>query len=704
MPRPVNNSGKYFPGLDGLRAIAVLAVIVYHLGFKGAPGGLLGVGIFFTLSGYLITDLMIGERRRNGRINMSRFWLRRARRLLPAMLLMIAGVSGWLLWADPSRLSSLRGEIAASVFYVANWRQIFHHVSYFESFGPPSPFGHLWSLAVEEQFYLLWPLLLMLLVWLLPKRGFLACCALVLAAGSAAAMAVLYEPGVDPSRVYYGTDTRAFGMLIGSALAFVWPSWKISSAAKVSRTARIVLDSVGLAGLAAIVLMILKVGQYDPFLYQGGMVVLSLATAAVVAVAVHPASRIGSLLGIQPLKWLGVRSYGIYLWHYPIIVLSTPAIDTGDGHWQRSLLQLAATLLAAAMSWKWIEEPIRHGALGKLWKRLAGRQRSRIPAFAAAIGVAIVVLCSFAGLYKLQPEDAKAASVDAGETSGLMDEGRTVSWDTAVEDWVDHVTPPVMPDETAPPSPSPGTAPPPAEAPPQQHKPSPAAPSAAGSGKAEPSPAPTAPPAASAAPDDGGKGQEASAPPAQGSADPAGGSGAAGGGTAATPPPPESSQPPVQEVRSGKKVTAIGDSIMIDIEPYLSKMLPGIRIDGKIGRQFREAQDIVDGLAKDGKLGNEVIIGLGSNGAFTQKQLNKLLDSLSGVDQVLLVNTRVPRDWQDTVNEMLADTAKKYDNVQLVDWYSASEGMDSYFAKDGVHLNKSGSAAYASLVVKALND
>src|SRR5215211_1795766 len=217
------------PGLDGLRAVAVLAVIAYHLQLGWAQGGLLGVGVFFTLSGYLITDLLLGQQDTVGHLRLGDFWLRRARRLLPALFLMLAVVVAWVTLLDRSQLSSLRGDVLAAAAYVSNWWNIVRDASYFARFGPPPPLDHLWSLAVEEQFYLIWPWLLLLGLRFLPGRYNLALVTLAGAAVSAAAMAMIYQPGIDPTRVYEGTDTRAFGLLIGAALAMVWPSRRLSA-------------------------------------------------------------------------------------------------------------------------------------------------------------------------------------------------------------------------------------------------------------------------------------------------------------------------------------------------------------------------------------------------------------------------------------------------------------------------------------------
>src|SRR5215212_6692604 len=378
MPKPVGSSQRYMPGLDGLRAIAVLAVIAYHIDPGWVPGGLLGVGVFFTLSGYLITDLLLGQREATGRIHLGDFWLRRARRLLPALFLMLAVVVAWITLLNRSQLPALRGDVVAAAAYVSNWWNIVREASYFARFGPPPPLDHLWSLAVEEQFYLIWPWLLLLGLRFLPGRYTLALATLAGAAASAVAMAVIYEPGIDPTRVYEGTDTRAFGLLVGAALAMVWPSRRLS-AERITRRGRLILDGIGVAGLVVMVFLILRTSEYSPSLYKGGIVLLTVATTMTVATLVHPASWLGVAVGWLPLRWIGVRSYGIYLWHFPIIVLTAPGLQQKPT-FSLQILQVAATIAVAALSWRFVEEPIRRGAIGRLWGRLrSGEWRRSAP-------------------------------------------------------------------------------------------------------------------------------------------------------------------------------------------------------------------------------------------------------------------------------------------------------------------------------------
>jgi len=393
------------PGLDGLRAIAVLGVVLYHLKFGWAEGGLLGVGVFFTLSGYLITDILLNQVNRGG-IELKSFWLARARRLLPGLFLMLIVVMAWVTVIGPHQPGDFRMAELSAVGYFNNWWLIFHHVSYFARFAPPSPLNHLWSLSVEEQFYIVWPFLLMAALHLVPEarrkagpRPRLAAVALVAALCSAILMAILYHPSLDPSRVYYGTDTRALELLVGAALAMVWPSRSLTG--RVTPQAQRTIDAAGLAGLAVIGLMFWRSNEFSAFIYRGGFGVLALGTALSVAAFAHPASRLGPIVGCRPMRWIGERSYGIYLWTLPIIVLTSPQGVHGPNV-VRAVLQVLAIGAVAELSWRYVENPVRHGALGRLWAQWkAGRwrhERLSRPAWALVGGGGAVLLAAVAGL------------------------------------------------------------------------------------------------------------------------------------------------------------------------------------------------------------------------------------------------------------------------------------------------------------------
>ncbi len=416
MPRPVAEGHRYVAGLDGIRALAVLAVIAYHVNAPWARGGMLGVGVFFTLSGYLITDLLLEQWQEHGDLGLGVFWLRRARRLLPALFVILIAVSVWVALFDASQLAAVRRQVVSAVLYVNNWVTIAEHGSYFARFANPLPLDHLWSLAIEEQFYLLWPFLLLVGILWLRRRWLITLAILAGVAASAVAMGALYHRGYDPSRVYEGTDTRAFALLIGAALAAMWPTRALRRSGQPangpeSRRAawagragvRVVLDIVGTLGLAGVIVLVWRTDSFSPFLYPVGFVLLSVATGAMLLAVVNPGSWFGLALGCAPLRFLGVRSYGMYLWQWPIVVLAGSSENFDAG---RALLEIAGTVLIASISWRYIEEPIRHGALERLIRARrfgAGRRHARRLWLALSGAAAASLAVCVAGLAGVLP-------------------------------------------------------------------------------------------------------------------------------------------------------------------------------------------------------------------------------------------------------------------------------------------------------------
>lgn len=404
--QPLNHQAKtYMPGLDGLRTFAVLFVILYHLNVPYISGGFLGVDVFFVLSGYLITGILIREWTNTGTIDLKKFYIARFRRLLPALLLMLSLVMTYVTLFDRSLLSMVRQDSLAALAYVNNWWYIFHEVSYFESFGKPSPLQNLWSLSIEEQFYALWPLLL--LFGLTFRKRLLQLVALVLF-GSAGWMALLYVPEADPSRVYYGTDTRLFGLLIGATLAFGWRPDTFKQ--NMPNVGRHILNGSGGISILAILIIMMNVNAYDTFLYYGGFLLIALLTGILIAVIAHPATIWSRLFGSAWLRVIGTRTYGIYLWHYPVIILSTPLEQLGTFQPSLALGQVALTLLIAELSYRFVETPIRRNGFKTTLRQMIptpSHPSGRIVATTIATALSLVLVGNLTILAFSEPEAVK---------------------------------------------------------------------------------------------------------------------------------------------------------------------------------------------------------------------------------------------------------------------------------------------------------
>jgi peptidoglycan/LPS O-acetylase OafA/YrhL len=374
----------YQPALDGVRAVAVLAVMLFHGGVSWLPGGFLGVDAFFLLSGYLITSLLLAEFDGAGRIRLGAFWGRRARRLLPALLVMVVFVLVVFRLLLPAKETALlRGDALSTLAYVANWRMIYRGADYFTVTSSPSPLQHAWSLGIEEQFYLLWPLLLVVFfLWKSPRRY--AVLAIACAAGgalSAVASGLLFRPA-DVNRAYFGTDSRAQALLIGCVLAVVLARWSLP--------ARPIAIAAAI-GLAVDAFIWTHAHGTDGWLFRGGLLVDAAAVAAILGyVTVRPSGWLGSVLAVAPLVWLGRISYGVYLWHWPLFAILS-AQRTGLSGFVLLVLRMSATIAVAALSYYLIEQPIRTG-------RALRRPAVRVPALRRPPIAALPALCCVASV------------------------------------------------------------------------------------------------------------------------------------------------------------------------------------------------------------------------------------------------------------------------------------------------------------------
>ena len=654
----------YVPALDGLRAIAVLAVLVYHSNVNLLPGGFLGVEVFFVLSGYLITSLLLSEFRASGRIDLKTFWIRRARRLLPALFLLLVATLGYAVIFLPQQVTQLRADTVAAALYVMNWWLVFDHKSYFEEIGRPSLLKHVWSLAIEEQFYLVWPPLFALGISRLRERK-LAIVVLCGAIGSSVLMAVLFQPGVDPSRIYYGTDTRAAELLIGAALAFLWQPgstrkfsnrWVLRAAAWIGpdRRAAIFLEVVGLLGLIGVATAFWRLGEYDPTLYRGGFMLVALATAAVIAVVVHPRSTILSpALGCAPLRWIGLRSYGIYLWHWPVYMVTRPGLDVSLSGFPLFLLRVALTLVFVEISFRLVETPFRSGQVGRAWRAFR-RSRSDLPRlvrlryFGASGAMAICAVTLGVAVVRAQP-DSPPSYLSVQE--------------------VHIVASPPPPVPTVLPTPTPGPAPtaPVVLAPTPTPTPIPTQTATAVAQVTKevtetPTPVPTMVP------------------------------------TPVPSEPPEPTPTVAASYASAPTVTAVGDSVMLGAADELVSDIPNLDLDAKVGLQVSEAIQILQSRINSGQLRQVVVLDIGNNGPMTSDQFDQVMSVIGDQRHVIFVNLRVSRAWESPNNDIIAAGVSRYSNASLLDWHDATVNHPELFWDDGIHLRPVGANYYAMLI------
>ena len=676
----------YLPALDGLRAVAVMAVVLYHSGWRWAVGGHLGVEVFFVISGYLITSLLYREWQSRGRIGVGAFWLGRARRLLPALALLLLSALAYAVFVLPTEVTRLRSAALAAAAYASNWYMILHQQSYFEMVGRPSLLRHLWSLAVEEQYYLLWPVVFWGLMRLGRRRLTVAAAALATVA-SVAYMALLHQPGADPSRVYYGTDTRAAGLLVGSILALLSSPAPRQGSAGTRRC--LLLDGAGCVSLAALLSCLVLLDGESPVLYRGGFAMVSLLTAATIALAVHPdAKLLPALLGWRPLRWLASRSYGVYLWHWPVFVVTRPYVDVPVDGVPLLLLRLVVTAVCAEASYRLVEMPVRSGSVGRSWRHAVAASGARgMPlrlgwaGAAASLSVALALLGASVGSAQppAPPSYLRVEHIDTLSRSGVQAAG-TIG--------VAAVATAAAP---------PGDEPDAREA---------GGLSLAGhvSGATWVAPAATATPAAPllAVPAE----SPTSVTPAEDT--PALADAVAGHDAVAPVVPVVADAAPPRSERLAAatgpgeaavtSVSAIGDSVMIGAAAALEEEIPVIGIDAAASRQAAAMIDVLTSRRDADELGSVVILHIGNNGSFTSEQFDEVMDVLGESRRVVFVNAKVPREWEGTNNTVIAEGVERHDNAVLADWHQSGIDHPEYFWDDGIHLRPEGAKAYARLI------
>lgn len=580
--KPVHTQ-KYLPGLDGFRAIAVIAIIIFHLNPQWLPGGFLGVDTFFVISGFLITSLLISEYDKTGKINLPAFWLRRVKRLIPAVLFMLAVVLTYTIFFEPDIILALKNDAIAAIFYVSNWWYIAQDVDYFNQFSI-APLKHLWSLAIEEQFYLFFPFILYM-IFKLRKRQYTFIIFFIVSLISLALMIFLSSTTSSTARVYFGTDTRLQTLLLGAMLALIWPPFRLKQ--KVAMRLRTLIDLVGVLSFALLVVFILNVSEHDTWIYHGGFYLISFVTLFTIASVVHPSGFFAKFMGNPLFVAIGKRSYSLYLWHYPVIVFLHRHFVAGQLPYYVYIIDVVLMFVFAEISYRFIENPIRKNGF-----RAFSFKPNQVSRF---MRLALILLLAVPSLLLL-----------SGQVDNLGKSHNTQKQTSFTNK------------KTAKPK---------------------------------------------------------------------------------TPPDDENAK----HIDSKHLAPLlIGDSVMVDIGNVFQKSVPNATIDGKVGRQLSEANALLTSQYRDfAKPNKDVVMQLGTNGAFTEEQVNQIIDDL-GDAQIYFVNVRVPRDYEQNVNDSLKKAADKHKNVHLIDWHKASGGHPEYFAYDGVHLEYAGQKALSNLIIDEL--
>ncbi len=726
--------GGRIDGIDGLRAIAVGLVLAYHLWPNKVPGGFVGVDVFFVLSGFLITRRLIIELRSTNHIDLRQFWLRRARRLLPALVLVVMASTAVALLVDRNLLVDIARQWVGAFTFSTNWVEISAGTDYFAA-TEEQLLNPLWSLAVEEQFYLVWPVAFTFMA----RRGMLAGrssgIALMVAGASAVLMAVLLTSPEAATRVYYGSDTHIFGLMIGAALAYQFAD--PDSLFHRHRWQHL-RRWLGFAGLILLALVLTTLGSTNAWTYQGGLLIASVLTAIIISTLPGDRSMLVGLLELAPLSWIGRRSYGIYLWHWPILLIVRellPARAPGAGvDVQTAVLVLGITAALSAMSFQLIERPINRSGFREffadrreaLHQRAAGDKKdSPLRLLPLGLFAAVVVLAVIAAATAPRITDAQR-SVEEGQRL-IAAQGGAQAAATSAPTAVPAGASSVEPTLTAAPEPRSET---PVAADAETHvddadalEGDDGADLVVGLFREPADDTDSEPPATTVVP------QPATVPttaPSPTASPPAEASAEATASATATESESESesvttrptaeadsppSAPPVTTAApapamSGTNMVGVGDSVMSGAAPAMFERFPGLHIAAASSKQWDDAPQMIDQLQAQGLLRDIVVLNFGTNAGLTEERLvNGLRETIERIGpnrQVIVVTVVGISFWVPESNVTLRTVASAYPNVTIVDWHSTVQRDPSLLHNDRTHPNLRGISVYAELIAQAL--
>lgn len=637
---------RYITGFDGLRALGVLGVILYHMNPNVFKGGYLGVPIFFIISGYLITDQLVRQYQRRGAFDFKTFYKKRLKRLYPGLCAVLFATSAYIVLFQRNLLENLHKIVATNLLNVYNWWQIINGQSYFERFANnESPFTHLWTLSIEGQFYIIWPIVLIFMLKFLKKRTHIFNIIMILAVASALLMAFLYQPHVDASRIYYGTDTRLFSLLFGCGLAIIWPSGHLKQ--DIEFKDRILLDIIGIVCFVGMAFLFLQLTDQGAALYRGGMFLFTFLTTILVGVIAHPGADWNGVLTNKLFHWIGSRSYGIYLYQFPVMIFfESKMTNIAEHQVAYHITEAIIILVISELSFRFIEQPLAkfdYRKTGHYFRELFDFKGPQSVTTKVVSGIsAIILVLGMTGVAQAttvkpgQANDSELAQKinknkkhNAKQDASLMRKAKKANAEKS-----------------------------------KLAKNASLSKSASVAAQASLS-------------------RKAKEHPVNRDLEKYG-----------------LTQIELQKAQS-MQLTAFGDSVMLDGQSMLQRIFPQMVMKADVGKQLSAVPGEAQDLANKGILADTILVGLGTNGPISPDQIDQLMHIFGPQRHVYWVTVRVPtRDWQNNVNATLQAAVKKYKNMQLIDWYSYSNGHEEWFYDDRVHPNTDGGPYYAGFIAK----